>query len=221
MLLHTDGLSKAFGKKVVLDQFSIKIDCAEIVGLIGPNGSGKTTLLNILMGIVKPTIGTFQINPDCSVGMSVSRKGFFQDMTVKDNIVMYTKLAKANALNIQKMLERFDVDFGDQRFGNLSAGQKQKVSLVMAFMNSYNFILLDEPTNHLDIDAVISLRELIFELHRESVSFIITSHHLSDLEKVCTRILFLKNGRIAQDSSQAHLIALHDTLEQAYLSVFK
>lgn len=218
-MLVIKSLSKRFADKLVLNQISFSIGSGSICGLFGPNGSGKTTLLNILMGMIHATSGTFQVAKGIKVGMSVSRKGFFNDMSVRDNIFLIAKLLGVPIPLVHKTMDDFMIDFGRLQFSQLSAGMKQRVSLLIPFLDNNELILLDEPSNHLDIDSMLILRKKILEFNEKGVSFLITSHILSELEKVCDRILFLKGGEIKFDRYTSELIQEYSTLENAYLSL--
>lgn len=215
------NLSKRFGKKLALDNFTLSMNKGEIVGLVGPNGSGKTTLLNLMMGMLKPSSGSVNIGATTSVGMSVSRKGFFGDMTVLQNIKMYSTLEGADGDQVSRVLENFSIDFEDLQFSQLSAGMKQRVSLVVPFVIPKQLILLDEPSNHLDIDSLLALRQIVLERRKAGVSFLITSHILSDLEKTCDRLVFIKDGVAKADMSTADLIQKYNDLETAYLDIVR
>lgn len=217
MVLDVKNISKKYSSKCVLKDVSFSINMGEVVGFIGPNGSGKTTLLNILMGSLIPTNGKVMMSESHKMGMSISRQGFFNDMTVEKNISLNTKLLKGDTSLLPELCSRLRIDFLNIQFGKLSAGMKQKVSLLLAFIKHYRIVLLDEPTNHLDIDALLSLRELILQRKNTGCSFLITSHHLSDLEKICDRIFFLKNGVITEVGSTQMIIQQFGSFEQAYL----
>jgi ABC-2 type transport system ATP-binding protein len=218
-ILNIHNLSKKFSNKLVLNGINFTMSSGEICGLVGPNGSGKTTLLNILMGMLKPTLGSFQLRDGLKVGMSVSRKGFFSDMSVWDNILLMAKLANVEVCRVSKTMDDFLIDFRKFPYGKISAGMKQRVSLIIPFLTNNELILLDEPFNHLDIDSILILRNKISQLKEEGVSILITSHILSDLEKICDRILFLKDGELQLDRSTLALIQEFGTIENAYLSI--
>ncbi|MCW5912219.1 MAG: ATP-binding cassette domain-containing protein [Cyclobacteriaceae bacterium] len=215
MLLTSTEVSKSFRKKLVLNKVNFSVNLGEIVGIIGPNGSGKTTLLNLIMGLLKVDSGTISCNHALSA--AVSRKGFFEGMTVYDNMKVYAHLKKQNLSEIDRALELFDIDFGKTNFGKLSAGMKQRVALAQAFMGDYKLILLDEPTNHLDIDSIFKLRSAIEARKKSGTSFILTSHVLTELEKLCNRALFLFKGKIVKE------VTATDTgfanLEEEYLKL--
>lgn len=218
MILQLDQISKSYNKKKILNQVSFSISQSEIVGLIGPNGSGKTTLLNIIMGMLQPSSGSITFSSQLRVGMSVSRKGFFDDMSVVNNILIYSRLLNINEKVVEDTMKKLMIDFHNIQYGKLSAGMKQKVSLLLPFISQNDLIFLDEPTNHLDIDAILNLRSTVLEKKESGVSFLITSHILSDLEKVCDRIIFLKSGRITVNLSTTELVNNYGSLEKAYIN---
>lgn len=218
-MLEIKNLSKRFGNKKVLNDVNFSIESGQIVGLIGPNGSGKTTLLNILMGILSPTSGSFKVEENKKIGMSVSRMGFFDDMTVENNINMYSSLC-TNKSNLKYQLKQFGIDFESKTFGKLSAGMKQRVTLFLAFIDKFDLIYLDEPSNHLDIDSIIMLRTVISNMKKNGTSFLLTSHILSDLEKVCDKIVFVRDGRVIRTEKTEILIQHYSSLENAYLDIF-
>lgn len=221
MIFEVKSISKKYGNKEVLNNVNFSIGKQEIVGLIGPNGSGKTTLLNIITGMVRPTGGAYQTFDRLNISMSISRKGFFNDMTVFENIVMYCKLWNVPEEQIREIMNYFLIDFGDVRFGKLSAGMKQRVSIMLPFVKANDLVILDEPTNHLDIDSILLLRKIITDRKKENTSFIITSHIFSDLEKICDRILFLKNGNVLESFETNKLIEKFGNLEEAYVNIFQ
>lgn len=221
MVLDVKSVGKRYGKKLVLDNLSFTINQNEIVGLVGPNGAGKTTLLNILTGMIKATKGSFSYSLDGSLSASISRKGFFSDMTVFNNLMMYANLLGVNEQTVHNVMNEFSIDFGSNTFGKLSAGMKQRVALASAFLKPYSLILLDEPTNHLDIDSILSLRNTITSNRQLGTSFLITSHVFSDLEKICDRILFLNGGQIVANTTVADIHRNYGSLEDGYVEIFK
>jgi ABC-type multidrug transport system ATPase subunit len=154
------------------------------------------------------------------MGMSISRKGFFDDMTTEKNLFLFAMLLGVTQTKVRETMKEFAIDFGNVRFGKLSAGMKQRVSLIPPFIRHNDLILLDEPSNHLDVDSILKLRATILRLKHSGVAFLITSHIFSDLEKICDRILFLKNGKLVTDSATDKLIQEYGDLESAYLNIF-
>jgi ABC-2 type transport system ATP-binding protein len=207
-MLQVKGLTKSFGNKRILDDINFGIAKHEIVGLVGPNGSGKTTLLNILIGMFQPTSGTFQYDEGITVGMAVSRKGFFADMTVTSNLMTFADLKNVDRGRVDALLKEFNIDFGEQR-----------VSLVFAFIFDSDLVFLDEPSNHLDIDSLIAIKSKILRERSLGKSFLVTSHILTDLEQICDRILFLKNGHLVMNRKKEDILSEFSSLEDAYLNL--
>jgi ABC-2 type transport system ATP-binding protein len=219
MILNTYSLTKKKSNKTLVSDVSFSIASGEIIGLIGSNGCGKTTLLNLLMGILKSTSGRYEITKGISIGTSFSRRGFFSDMTVGNNIQLHASLLGVGKSEIEQAMSKFEIDFADKLYGKLSSGMKQKVSLLIPWLRANHLIILDEPTNHLDINTILLLRSLILQRKQEGCSFLITSHILSDLEKVCDRILFMKGGCIMGNYQKDELITNFGSLEDAYLAI--
>jgi ABC-type multidrug transport system ATPase subunit len=221
MLLLSQNLSKKFAQKKVLSTIEFSIGQGEIIGLIGPNGSGKTTLLNILLGMMQPTSGSFKTRKNLKSGMAIARKGLFDDMTVIKNIQHHATLLGLEQKRIDECLSVFSIDYLNVNYSTLSSGMKQRVSLLLAFARHNDLIFLDEPTNHLDIDSILNLRNLILKEKAARTSFLITSHTLSDIEKICDRILFLKQGVLVQNALTDDLIKTYGDLEQAYINILR
>ena len=217
VLLSFKNVRVTLDKKTILHDITFEVREFQVVGLVGPNGAGKTTLLNTILGSVRNFKGEITSRRDIELGISVSRHGFFNDMTVWRNIELYKKVAGFDPTFLDQFISTMRIDFLDKSFGQLSAGMKQKVSLCLAFMKNFKLIILDEPTNHLDVDALISLRNLIQNRKDSGASIIIASPILTDLERVCDQIIFLKNGSIVLNESVSELIQKYSSLETAYL----
>jgi len=217
-MLTSSQLSKKLKGKLVLSDVSFSVGGGEVVGIVGPNGSGKTTLLNILTGFLKPDNGAFKLTTR-RIGFAISRKGMFGDMSVLDNLKISAKLLYGNHCNLSTAMDRFGIDYGSELFSSLSAGMQQRVSLVLPFAEKNDLLFLDEPTNHLDIDNIFVLKNAILAARADGSGCIVTSHVVSYLEKICDRIIFLKDGRIVQDVLTDVLLKKYGSLEDAYLDV--
>jgi ABC-type multidrug transport system ATPase subunit len=204
-----------------LDDISFAIKRGEVVGIVGPNGSGKTTLLNVIMGMLRPSSGTYRFDENIKLGMAVSRKGFFDDMTTRNNILLNAVQWDIESNVVDKTMKDFEIEYGDKLFGNLSAGMKQRVLLAASFLRHNDLFIFDEPTNHLDADSIFLLRSKILQAKTDNASFIITSHALSDLEKVCDRIIFIRRGKIIAEKQANELLTEYRDLEDAYIKIFR
>jgi len=221
MLLEINYLVKSFDYKIILDDISFAIKRGEVVGIVGPNGSGKTTLLNVIMGMLRPSSGTYRFDENIKLGMAVSRKGFFDDMTTRNNILLNAVQWDIESNVVDKTMKDFEIEYGDKLFGNLSAGMKQRVLLAASFLRHNDLFIFDEPTNHLDADSIFLLRSKILQAKTDNASFIITSHALSDLEKVCDRIIFIRRGKIIAEKQANELLTEYRDLEDAYIKIFR
>lgn len=216
MIIEAKGISKKYKNKSVLQNIDLKIDSGEVMGLIGPNGSGKTTLLNIFMNIIQSYSGSLKIQPGTRLGMSVSRMGFFEDMDVQTNVKMYASLGGGDIKSLNDLYDFLSIDYKSFLYKELSAGMKQRVSLLLSFLRQYDLTFLDEPTNHLDVDSIMVLRKLILERKKLGDSFLIASHVLSDLEKICDKVIFIKAGVVVATEETNSLIRKYGDLERAY-----
>ncbi len=213
------NLKKKINNNFILNEISFEFKRGQIVALIGANGSGKTTLLNCLAGVISYE-GEFDERPK-SIGICISRKGFFDDMTVNQQLTLYGKLILANEFNLEVALRLFSIDFGERRFGTLSAGMKQRVALTLAFIGKCELIILDEPTNHLDIDSIRKLWTLVSSYSKTGSTFVIASPMIAEMEKTADHILFLKDGTVVLEGQNQKLVDQFGSLEEAYLSTNK
>lgn len=219
MILEVSKISKTIQKKLILNNLSFNIARGEIVGITGPNGSGKTTLLNLLTGGIRADGGKYQFAERIKIGAAVSRKGFCDDMSVGNNLLLFAALEGVKYAEQIGKRNIFKIDYFEKRYGILSAGMKQRVALTIPFLSHKDILLLDEPTNHLDIDSIIVLRREMLRLKEEGVSFIIAGHSLSDFEKTCDRILFMKEGLILYDNSRREILDKYRDFENAYCQI--
>ena len=221
-LIETNDLTKRYGNTNVVDSVNMHIPEGVIYGFVGENGSGKTTIMRMLTGLAEPTRGTYSI---CGVS-NKSRKiysvrqnmsaivetaSLVPTMTAKENMeyaALYLGLkiteAEKDALLKQVHLE----NVGKKKVKNFSLGMKQRIAIAMALINKPKFMLLDEPLNGLDPQGIVELRNLLIELNqKEGISILISSHILSELEKVASCYGFIKKGKLIQEISATELFA--------------
>lgn len=210
IIMQTEALSKRYSKQLSLDSLSMSITQGEIYGLVGPNGAGKTTLIKMLFGLATPSSGGFRLfgvkNTEQNISAArrrmngiVETPAFYPHMSATQNLK-----AQAIMLGIQdknKIPEVLSIvglgDTGRKRVRNFSLGMKQRLGLAQALLTDAEFIVLDEPTNGLDPEGIIELRELIRRLNRErGITFLISSHYISELEQVITSMGILRKGKL-------------------------
>ena len=209
-MIEVDALEKTFRGGRGLHGFSFRLESNELVGLVGPNGAGKTTLIKILATLIPATSGTARIgghdvatSPTAVrgiVGYLPDVAGIYQDMRVGEFLDFFADAFRLKeprrSQAIQRAVEVSGLqDRTDEFVENLSLGWKQRLLLAKTLLHDPKVLLLDEPATGLDPLARIGLRGQLKHLHSEGVAILISSHILSDLEDMCTRILFIADGQ--------------------------
>ncbi len=196
-ILNVKELSFKYKDKPILEKINITIDRGDIVGLVGENGAGKTTLMKVISGILLSYTGKVEVNTD-SIGILIEEPSLYNDMTVLANLKFYCRLYAKPYSKIEEFKDVLNVDkYLNKKVSKLSLGMKQRVGLFVALLASEELILLDEPTNGLDPTGTVELLNLIKKLsHELGITFIISSHILSNLDKICNKSLILKDKQI-------------------------
>jgi ABC-2 type transport system ATP-binding protein len=210
-MIKTKGLTKMYDNVHGIKNIDLTIDKGTSMGLLGRNGAGKTTLVRTLIGLLKPDSGEAMIDGiDVIKDPASIRKmigylpesfGLYNDMTVYD-ILDYTaklqRMEKAErAERIEALLNKFEIsDIRGMKTGALSKGLRQKVGFARALVNEPRLIFLDEPTTGLDPIAARGIENLVLELKKEGRTLLITSHILSEAEKMCDSVTLIKEGRL-------------------------
>ena len=231
------NLSKSYKSKQAVKNISFKINENEIVGLLGPNGCGKTTTIGMMLGLLKPTNGQVLIN-----GMDIEKNKISllhkmnfispyielpKKLTVRQNLVVYGKL-----YNVRNLNEQIDYLSNKLRLnkllnnitGELSSGQKNRVSLAKALINNPAVILLDEPTASLDPETGDFVRTFLENYKKENkISVLLASHNMDEVKRLCNSVLMMKGGIIVDRGSPDHLIKKHGrkNLEEVFLELVR
>ena len=194
-VLAVKGLTYSFGKQTVLDNISFTLE--NIAGLIGNNGAGKTTLMKLVSGILAGPKDIIDLKTK-TVGALIEAPTLYPNLTVEANLKFYCKLYSKDYALIDRYKDELEVAaYLKRKASKLSLGMKQRVGLFIALIASDELILLDEPTNGLDPNGINSLLTLIKKLAKNhGLTFIISSHILSNLEQVCTKNYLLKNHKL-------------------------
>mgnify|MGYP000269323631 CR=1 FL=1 len=202
-LVEIKELGKCYGKKKVMNNLSLSLESGRIVGILGPNGSGKSTLIKMMAGVLKPTSGQITIN-GYPVGVNTKkivsylpeRTYLNPSMKVKEAVDyfadFYEDFSKQKALD---MLEKFGINEQD-KIKSLSKGTREKVQIVLVMSREAKLYLLDEPMGGVDPAARDYILKTILTNYNENASVIITTHLISDVEKVLDDVVFIKNGEI-------------------------
>ena len=233
--LQIDSLSKIYNGVEVVKSISFAIKRNEIIGLLGPNGCGKTTTIGMILGLLKPSSGKVLIdNQDIEKNrVDILKKINFispyielpKKLTVKQNLFVYGKLYNVENLDnkIDYLTEKLRLnEILNCITGELSSGQKNRVSLAKAIINDPILLLLDEPTASLDPETGDFVREFLedFQKEREN-SILLASHNMSEVERLCTSVMMMKNGSIIDSGKPEELILKHGrkNLEEVFLKL--
>ena len=228
-------LSKAYNNKEAVKNISFKINKNEIVGILGPNGCGKTTTIGMILGLLKPSKGKVLIN-----GVEIEDKrvellnnlNFIspyielpKKLTVKQNLEVYGRLYDVKNLDIkvEYLTEKLRLNEIIYKItGELSSGQKNRVSLAKSIINDPKVLLLDEPTASLDPETGDFVRSFLENYQKErEASILLASHNMAEVERLCSSVLMMKNGVIIDRDSPQELIKKHGrtNLEDVFLKL--
>lgn len=214
-ILEIKNLTKKFGDFVAVDDISFSVKEGEIVGLLGPNGAGKTTTIMMLLGITEPTAGEMDM---FGLKFTKHRQEILQKMNyssayaqlpwrlkVWEALYVFSQLYSMSDSfpRIGQLIKAFEVEeFRNTLIDDLSAGNRTRVSLCKAFINSPQLVLLDEPTSSLDPDIADKVRQFIKEARdRFKTTLLITSHNMAEVEELCDRVIFINHGRIIDEDT--------------------
>jgi len=233
--LEIINLSKNYNNKNAVKNISFKVDQNEIIGILGPNGCGKTTTIGMILGLLKPTMGKVLIN-----GIEIEKNrvellnklNFIspyielpKKLTVRQNLEVYGRLYDVKKLRdkIDYLCEKLRLnEFMNKITGELSSGQKNRVSLAKSIINDPAVLLLDEPTASLDPETGDFVRSFFEEYQRENkTSILLASHNMSEVERLCSSILMMNKGSIIDRGSPTELIKKHGrkNMEEVFLKL--
>jgi len=228
-------LRKVYGEVTAVDGISFTLRDGSVTALLGGNGAGKTTTISMLMGLVIPTsgqalvFGTDMARERHAVLHRMNFESPYVDvpmrLTVRQNLEIFARLYGVRNLKDRVAAIATDlrlIDLLDRRYGNLSAGQKTRVSLAKALLNEPELLLLDEPTASLDPDTADWVRSKLESYCRERrATLVLASHNMAEVERMADRVIMLEKGRIIADETPAELIQRfgRETLEEVFLDI--
>ena len=233
--LEVIGLSKIFNNKDAVKDISFKVNKNEIIGILGPNGCGKTTTIGMILGLLKPSNGKVLIN-----GIEIEKKrvdllnhlNFIspyielpKKLTVKQNLEVYGRLYDVKNLKkkIEMLSEKLRLsEIINKLTGELSSGQKNRVSLAKSIINNPAVLLLDEPTASLDPETGDFVRSFLESYQKENkASILLASHNMSEVERLCSSVLMMNKGSIVDSGKPEQLIKKHGrkNMEEVFLKI--
>ncbi|MDD3678089.1 MAG: ABC transporter ATP-binding protein [Dehalococcoidales bacterium] len=220
-ILVTRGLTKRFGnnKKSItaVDNLDLEVHQGEVFGFLGPNGSGKTTTIGMLLGFIWPTSGSIEFFSDGKskpakllrrIGVVMDSPSFFPYLSGLNNLRYFAMITNcAGRGDIDRVIEMVGLkERAKDKVRTYSMGMKQRLSLALALMHDPELVILDEPTNGLDPAGIIEFRETIRRLQGDGKTVFLSSHLLSEVEKVCSHVALISRGRILASGSVEELL---------------
>ena len=239
MTIEIKNLSKQYNNILAVKNINFTINKGSIVGLLGPNGCGKTTTIGMMLGLIKPTSGTVFINGQ-NIENENNRTKILEKvnfispyvelpkkLTVEENLKVYGRMYGVKDLNkkIIDLMEKLNLmDFKKRKTGELSSGQKNRVSLAKALINDPEILLLDEPTASLDPDVGDYIRTYLEDFaSKKGTTILLASHNMNEVERLCNEVMMMKNGKIIDKGTCNDLIKKHGrkNLEETFLKIVR
>ena len=236
MFIEIKKLTKIYNSYIAVNNINFIIEKNKTVGLLGPNGCGKTTTIGMMLGLISPSDGEILID-DKNINLFerdeiLKRFNFAspyvelpKKLTVKQNLEIYGRLYGINNLDkrISDISSDLDIkNFFERKTGELSSGQKNRVSLAKSLINNPEILLLDEPTASLDPDIGDFIRSYIQEYKKKNkVTILLASHNMNEVERLCDSIIMMKKGKLIDKGTCMELIKKHgrDNLEETFLKL--
>ncbi len=236
MFIEIKKLTKIYNSYIAVNNINFIIEKNKTVGLLGPNGCGKTTTIGMMLGLISPSGGEILID-DKNINLFkrdeiLKRFNFAspyvelpKKLTVKQNLEIYGRLYGINNLDkrISDISSDLDIkNFFERKTGELSSGQKNRVSLAKSLINNPEILLLDEPTASLDPDIGDFIRSYIQEYKKKNkVTILLASHNMNEVERLCDSIIMMKKGKLIDKGTCMELIKKHgrDNLEETFLKL--
>ncbi len=239
MSIEIKNLNKSYKDFKAVKNLNFKIDTGSIIGLLGPNGCGKTTTIGMILGLIKPTTGQILVKGK-NVENETNRIEVLEKMnfispyvelpkklTVKENLVVYGRLYGVKDLNlrIEELVEDLNLkELKNRKTGELSSGQKNRVSLAKSLINNPEILLLDEPTASLDPDTGDYIRSYIENYSiKNKTTILLASHNMNEVERLCSKVMMMKDGIIIDQGTCKDLISKHGriNLEDTFLKIVR
>lgn len=220
VILEVNNISKRLGKRPILKNISFQVEEGEIYGFLGPNGVGKTTTIKMLVGLIKPDAGSIKIaGKDIqtereealkNIGAVVENPELYTYMTGIENLRQLARINKSiTAKDIDEVVNLVGLSGRiNEKVKKYSLGMKQRLGLAQALLSKPKILILDEPTNGLDPTGIIEFRNILKKLSLENkISVFVSSHMLSEVQQLCTRVAFVNNGEIKAIESISSLVS--------------
>ncbi len=199
--LKTKDLSKHYGGHQAVQGINMTLNRGDVYGFVGPNGAGKSTVIKMIMGLIKPTEGSIELE-NMEISAVIETPTFYKHMTGRENLkAMALQYGNRAVSRIDEVLEITElVEAADKKVSQYSLGMKQRLGIARAFLNDPDIIILDEPTNGLDPYGIKAIRELVVKLAQHyNKTFLISSHILAEIEMMCNKVGIINGGKLLEE----------------------
>ncbi|CAK7013982.1 ABC transporter ATP-binding protein [Tissierella sp.] len=213
-IIEIKGLTKEYSSFLALDNISLKIKGGKIYGLLGRNGAGKTTIMKSILGLTFPTKGKIYIKDSLIdykdkdqfsiIGSMIETPAFYSNLSARENLELFALIRGVTEKNaIEKSLDLVGLDSNSNKtFASFSMGMKQRLGIANAILHEPEVLILDEPTNGLDPIGIVEVRNILIDLCKNyNKTILISSHILSEIEKIVDDIAFIERGKVLEESS--------------------
>ena len=229
--IETNNLTKKYKNKTVVDKVNLFVPEGSIFGFVGENGAGKTTIMRLLTGLREPSGGSYKLfdisNTDrkiyetrSHISAIVESTSLIPTMNAMENLKFaYLYLGLSQEIDFNQLLKTVGlIDVGNKKVKDYSLGMRQRLGIALALLNEPRLLLLDEPMNGLDPEGIAELRDLLINLNKKGITILISSHILSELEKIATHYGILSHGRLIKTITSEEL---HNDVRKSKQFVFK
>lgn len=229
--IETNNLTKKYKNKTVVDKVNLFVPEGSIFGFVGENGAGKTTIMRLLTGLSEPSGGSYKLfdvsNTDkkiyetrSHISAIVESTSLIPTMNAMENLKFaYLYLGLSQEIDFNQILKTVGlIDVGNKKVKDYSLGMRQRLGIALALLNEPRLLLLDEPMNGLDPEGIAELRDLLINLNKKGITILISSHILSELEKIATHYGILSHGRLIKTITSEEL---HNDVRKSKQFVFK
>ena len=207
MILETKNLTKSFGLRKAVDGLNLEIPDGSVYGFLGPNGSGKSTTIRMMTALISPDEGEVFIQGKSvqklenkalsSVGALIERADFHKHLSGETNLEMLARMDGTDMSRVQTVLDRTGLgNRGKDKVKTYSQGMKQRLGIAQALLSNPRLLILDEPTNGLDPQGMKEVRDLVRELSSEGITLFISSHLLDEVQKICSHVAMISQGKL-------------------------
>lgn len=222
-VVSIQGLTKRYGALTALDSLDLTVERGQVLGLLGPNGSGKTTMLAILLDVIHASAGRFTwfednaeaaAHPRRHIGALLETPNFYPYLNADQNLQMIAGIKQVKNPPLDDLLEL--VQLKDRRrslFKTYSLGMKQRLAIAACLVGDPEVLILDEPTNGLDPQGMIEVRNIIRKIAEQGKTIILASHLLDEVEKICTHVAIIKNGKRLALGAVGSILSQQPTVE--------